>query len=43
MTHLVLDGATKRATAHLDDAHRGDIIGAFGTIAQDDILSLIHI
>lgn len=37
MTHLVLDGATKRATAHLDDAHRGDIIGAFGTIAQDDI------
>ncbi|NYD89662.1 NRAMP family divalent metal transporter [Sphingomonas melonis] len=37
MTHLVLDGATTRATAHLDDAHRGDIIGAFGTIAQDDI------
>ncbi len=25
-----------RATAHLDDAHKGDIIGAFGTIAEAD-------
>jgi Mn2+/Fe2+ NRAMP family transporter len=36
MTNLVLNGARPRATAHLDDAHLGDIIGAFGTIAQDD-------
>ena len=25
-----------RATAHLDSAHTGDIIGAFGTIAETD-------
>ncbi|MES1974247.1 MAG: NRAMP family divalent metal transporter [Pseudomonadota bacterium] len=25
-----------RATAHLDSAHKGDIIGAFGTIAESD-------
>ncbi|WP_137897345.1 NRAMP family divalent metal transporter [Sphingomonas sp. 2SG] len=36
MTNLALNGAPPRATAHLDDAHLGDIIGAFGTIARDD-------
>jgi Mn2+/Fe2+ NRAMP family transporter len=36
MTNLALNGAPPRATAHLDDAHVGDIIGAFGTIAQHD-------
>lgn len=36
MTNLALNGAPPRATAHLDDAYLGDIIGAFGTIARDD-------
>lgn len=32
------DGARDvRATAHLDDAHKGDIIGAFGTISERDL------
>ncbi|MCE3519219.1 divalent metal cation transporter, partial [Escherichia coli] len=28
--------AAQSATAHLDSAHTGDIVGAFGTIAQAD-------
>jgi NRAMP (natural resistance-associated macrophage protein)-like metal ion transporter len=29
-------------TAHLDDAHLGDIIGAFGTIARNDTTHRLH-
>ena len=36
MTQFALDGAPVRATAHLDLAHKGDIIGAFGRIAEHD-------
>ncbi|MFM9577859.1 hypothetical protein ACKI2A_47400, partial [Streptomyces turgidiscabies] len=32
----VRPAAAHSATAHLDSAHTGDIVGAFGTIAQAD-------
>jgi NRAMP (natural resistance-associated macrophage protein)-like metal ion transporter len=40
-----IESSAERAlvkTAHLDDAHLGDIIGAFGTIARNDTTHRLH-